>query len=203
MIAITDGNLIETLKTNPELDRTAAFDLAAKLFPDVQLEPIEDSDLSFTCPSDDEIYIGCFPGTNIVAAVEFGINYPSRLNSTFLNATKESTVYLHAMHSVIDWFAYAIWEKGELQRSLSLAPDYGVIEDIGLRLPFEEPYWSGQCPAFESEDGNNSDYPLPFHPLDLGEAVLLNLFGYQIEGSMDSNQFEPDEILLAGFKRVT
>jgi hypothetical protein len=130
MIAITDGNLIETLKTNPELDRAAAFELAAKLFPGLQLEPIEDGDLSFTCPPDNEIYIGCFSGSSIVAAVEFGIDYPSRLDPTFLNATKESTVYLHAMHSVTDFFCYAIWEKGELKRSLSLSHDYGIIEPI-------------------------------------------------------------------------
>jgi hypothetical protein len=202
VLAITDSNLIETFKSNPKLDRIAAFELAKRLFLSEQLEPIEDGDLSFTCPPDDEIYIGCFPGASIIASGDFRIDYPSRLDPLFLNAAQESIVYLHAMHSVVDWFAYAVWDKGELKRSLSLAPDYGVMEDIGLRLPFEEPYWSGQHPVCDPEKDEDCDYPFPFHPLELGEAALLNLFGYQIEGFVDSNQFEPEEIPLAGFKRI-
>ena len=203
MLAITGGNLIETLKSNPKLDRTATSELAKRLFPFEQLEPIEDGDLSYTCPPDHEIYIGSFPGVSIIASGDFGIDYPSKLDSIFLNPGKESTVYLHAMHSVVGWFAYAIWIKGALKRSLSLSTNDGIMEDIGLRLPFEEPYWSGQHPVCDSdEDDEDCDYPFPFHPLELGEAALLDLFGYQIEGFVDSNQFEPEDIPLAGFKRV-
>jgi hypothetical protein len=50
------------------------------------------------------------------------------------------TVYLRAMHSVVDWFAYAQSINGKFARSLSLSPDSGVLEDIGQRLPFEEPF---------------------------------------------------------------
>lgn len=201
MLAITDGNVIETLKSTPELNRTATSKLAKRLFPSEQLEPIEDRDLSFTCPPDNEIYIGSFSGVSIVAASDFGIDYPSRLNLIFLDAAKESTVYLHAMHSVVDWFAYAIWVKGELKRSLSLSPDYGIMEDIGSRLPFEEPYWLGQHPVCDPDE-EDCDYPFPFHPLELGEDAFLDLFGYPIEGFVDSNQFDPEDIALAGFKRV-
>ena len=48
------------------------------------------------------------------------------------------------MHSVVDWLAFAKWKNGELVRSLSLSPDSGILEDIGLRLPFEEPFWSSK-----------------------------------------------------------
>ena len=34
-----------------------------------------------------------------------------------------------------------------------LSPDGGILEDIGERLPFEEPFWSGHHPAtVEAED---------------------------------------------------
>jgi hypothetical protein len=122
------------------------------------------------------------------------LDKPSQLPERFLEAAQGRTVYLHAMHSAVDWFAYAIWERGRLVRSLSLSPDSGVIEDLGERRAFEEPYWSGQHPLDE-------DYPLPFHPLDLGEAALLDLFGYQIEGYVDAFQFQPEEIPLAAFQR--
>jgi hypothetical protein len=35
------------------------------------------------------------------------------------------------MHSVVDWFAYAVWIDGQLRRSLSLSPDSGIMEIVG------------------------------------------------------------------------
>ena len=89
------------------------------------------------------------------------------------------------MHSVVDWFAYAVWSKGALQRSLSLSPDSGILEDIGARFAFEAPFWSGRHPAHDPGEGDD-EYPFPFHPLDLGEAALAELFGYQLEGEMNA-----------------
>jgi uncharacterized protein DUF6928 len=200
MLAYVNGKAAEVLKSNPQLDREATSALAKKLFPSEKLKLLDDGDLSFTCPPDDELVVGCFPGLSIIAAKEFGIDYPSKLSSSFLDAAAGSTVYLHAMHSVVDWFAYAIWANGKLERSLSLSPDSGILEDIGARLAFEEPYWSGEHPVFDPED-EESDYPFPFHPLELGEAALLELFGYQLEGVVDPNNLEPERIKLARFKR--
>ena len=154
--------------------------------------------MSFTCPPDNEICIGAFPGVSVVAAEEFGGDYPSRLPRRFLEAGGKGTVTLHAMHSVVDWFAFAHWTGGRLVRSLSLSPDSGVLEDIGPRMPFEEPYWSGAYPASEDEE---DDYPFPFHPLDLGEAALAGLFGYQIEGVIGDSMIEAEQIPLARYVR--
>jgi len=200
MLAYVDGDAGEILKSNPQLDRAATSALAKKLFPSAKLEPMEDGDLSFTCPPGKEIYIACFSGLSIIAASEFGIDHPSRLNKNFLEAATGNTIYLHAMHSVVDWFAYAIWVNGKLERSLSLSPDSGILEDIGPRLTFEEPYWSGRYPACDPQEGE-CDYPFPFHPLDLAEAALLELFGYQLEGVIDSSHVEPETIPLARFRR--
>jgi len=168
MLVYANESASDALRKRQELDRAATLKLANTLFPRDKLEPIGDGDLSYTCPPDDELHIGCFPGVSIVAAREFGIDYPSKLHSSFISAGDNGAIYLHAMHSVVDWFAYAQWENGTLLRSLSLSPDNGVIEDIGRRLPFEEPYWTGQHPAGDDEE---DEYPLPFHPLELGEAV--------------------------------
>ncbi|MFD4655933.1 DUF6928 family protein [Kitasatospora sp. NPDC058444] len=54
---------------------------------------------------------------------------------------------LHAMHSVVDWLAFGVWEDGRLVRSLSLSPDSGIIEDIGEPLSFEVPSWARERPA--------------------------------------------------------
>jgi len=52
---------------------------------------------------------------------------------------------LHVKHSVVDWFAYAIWQDGVLLRSLSVSPGE-VFEDIGAPPPFEAPFWAGGRP---------------------------------------------------------
>ena len=194
MLAYVDGRADEILKSYPQPDRLAAAELVSRLFPSDRFEVSEDGELCYTCPGEDEVYVGCFPGMDIVAAVEFALDYPSRLPGRFLEEAGGRTVYLHAMHSVVDWFAFAKWEAGKLVRSLSLSPDSGILEDLGQRLAFEEPYWSGAHPV-------SVQYPLPFHPLELGEEALLEFFGYQLEGNSHSFRVQPDEISLVGFKR--
>jgi hypothetical protein len=105
------------------------------------------------------------------------------------------------MHSAVDWLAFAVWKGGQLQRSLSLSPDSGILEDIGDKLPFELPYWAGQHPAIDP-DIDDSGYPFVFHPLELGEAALLAFFGYQLEGMIDPSQLDPEDVALMRFKRV-
>ena len=188
MLVYADTNVSGVLRGGPPLDRDATLQLANRLFPQDRLEPIGDADLSCTCPPAREVHIGCFPGVSILAAKEFRIDYPSRLPPPFISAGGAGTVYLHAMHSVVDWFAYAHWSNGQLVRSLSLSPDSGILEDMGERLPFEEPFWSGQHPVSE-------EYPFPFHPLDLGEAALKELFGY------DPELLQPESIPLVRFRR--
>lgn len=200
MLVYCNESVSEALRTNPELDRVATVEFVKKLFPSETLKPLADVDLSYTCPPDDELIVGCFSGLNIIAAKEFAIDYPSKLSAQFLDPALGNTLYLHAMHSTVDWFAYAIWRDGKLQRSLSLSPDSGVLEDIGTKLTFEEPYWNGQHPAIDPEE-DDSAYPFVFHPLELAESALLEFFGYQLEGVIDSSQIEPERIPLMRFKR--
>lgn len=200
MLVYAESNAREALGAQPRLDREATQRLANTLFPGEKLEPLGDGDLSYTCPPDNELHIGCFSGVSVVAAKEFGIDYPSKLAEKFIAAGGSGTISLHAMHSVVDWFAYAKWANGKLIRSLSLSPDSGILEDIGQRLPFEEPYWSGDHPAVDSEEEKDA-YPFPFHPLELGEVALRELFGYQLEGFIDPKLLEPEAIPLVRYKR--
>jgi len=198
MLVYASAKVADTLRSGPELDRDATMQLATRLFPKDKLEPIGEGYLSYTCPPNDELHIGCFPGVSILAAKEFGIDYPSRLPASFISSGGGGTVYLHAMHSVVDWFAFAQWINGKLIRSLSLSPDRGILEDRGARLPFEKPFWSGQDPATDDPEG----YPLPFHPLEMGEAALKEFFGYQLEGFIDPALVQAESIHLVKYKRT-
>jgi hypothetical protein len=200
MLVYSKGNPKDFLHADPKLDRGATTALVQQLYPSETLVPLDDGDLCFACPPDREIVAGCFPGVTIVAAKEFGIDYPSKLAPRFVDAFSDGTLYLHAMHSVVDWFAFGVWRDGVLQRSLSLSPDSGIMEDLGDRLPFEQAYWAGGHPAVDpGEDPAN--YPFPFHPLDLAEAALLAFFGYQLEGVIDPEQIQPERIPLMRFER--
>ncbi len=201
MLVYADSNARELLAKSPVLDRNATSRLANLLFPKERLEPLDDGSLDYTCPPDDEIHIGCFPGVSVVAAAEFGIDNPTQLPAHFLKTPGSRIIYLHAMHSVVDWFAFAIWRDGQLERALSLSPDSGILEDIGPKLPFEQPYWDSKHPAVDPEDEEEPAYPFPFHPLELGEAALLEFFGYQIEGHPNDWLFEPETIPLVRYKR--
>jgi hypothetical protein len=200
MLVTCDGNPREILKSKPVLDREATAALATALFPSEKLKPLEDASLIDTSPPDNVLVIGAFPRLTIIAAKEFGIDYPSRLPDFFLHAAQRQSAYLHAMHSVVDWFAFAVWKDGQLQRSLSLSPDSGILEDIGDKLPFETPYWAGEHPAVDPGE-DPSGYPFIFHPLDLGEAALLAFFGYQMEGMAADWDFMPEDVTLLRFKR--
>lgn len=202
MLVYAHSNAREALRTIPQLNRQSTHTLAAALFPREKLEAVGDCDLSDTSPPDNELHIGCFPGVSVVAAKEFGIDYPSSLPQKFIAAGGPGKVTLHAMHSVVDWFAFAQWTNGTLLRSLSLSPDSGILEDIGNRLLFEEPYWSGEHPADDEEDAEEDDpYPFPFHPLELGEAALRELFGYQLEGYIDNSLLDPFSVPLVRYRR--
>lgn len=199
MLVYCEGNPVEILKSNPVLDQAATREFAQQLFPSEKITFSREGDLSYTMPDDDELIVGCFPGLKIIAAAEFGIDYPSRLDAWFVEACPGHDVYMHVMHSAVDFFGYAVWKGGQLQRALSLSPDSGIMDYIGDKLPFEQPYWNGEHPALDPEE--EEEYPFPFHPLELGEAALAALFGYQLEGFINPELLEPETIPLLHFKR--
>jgi len=198
LLAYADRDARAALLAHPVLDRDATARLAGNLFPRERLEPLPDGDLAHTYPPRKEICIGCFAGVSLVATREVGRDRPSTLAPRFVAAAGSGTLTLVAMHSVVDWFAYAVWHNGKLVRSLSVAPDNGVIEEIGTRMPCEAPFWSGEHPV-EVDDGSEP-YPLPFHPLDFGEVVLGALLGYQLEGMPDPTLIEPETVPLLRYR---
>jgi hypothetical protein len=144
-----------------------------RLYPSHRIAPVQDGTLlDHPNPPHGHVYAGCFPGLTIMCTNDAALDRPSQPPQRFLDEAAGTTVYLHAMHSVVDWFAYAIWDSnGTLQRSLSLSPGFGIIENAGAPLDFEAPYWAGAHPV-STEGFSQAPYPLPFHPLELAENAL-------------------------------
>ena len=201
MLLYAAGDIRSVLKAEPPLDRQATQALVERLYPSQRLSVTEDGCLDAANPRDGQVYAGCFEGLTVVCTSEVALDRPSQLAPRFLAEGKGRTTYLHAMHSVVDWFAYGIWTpEGALERSLSLSPDNGVIENIGDPRPFEAPYWAGEHPVDDEDDDEQDPYPLPFHPLELAEDALRTLFGFNYEGIYRDDDPDLEAIVLAGYR---
>ncbi|AWL05126.1 hypothetical protein DIR46_12260 [Massilia oculi] len=215
------SDLHSVLKSRPVLDREATALALAELFPSHKAMPLADGHLGSVYPPRDEVGIACYPGLTIVSAQALIVE-PSQLDQRFLEFAKGRTMLHHVTISTVDAFSYGVWKNGELVRALSMSSD-GVTEDIGAPRAVELPYWAGKYPCAdddEVDDGlvelDEHDRPefgddlegsavdrhagsLPFHPLELGDAVLLDLFGYALDGYDAETQLDPDSIALMRF----
>ncbi len=183
-------------------DRVAA--LVEAVLPGYGMEPVGGNVLGDAVyPDDGIIYATSTGGVDLFCDRRFQIDRPSQLPPHLIDLAAGRRIVLHAMHSVSDWFAFAVWEGGVLTRSLSLSPGGGIVEDIGPRLMFEEPYWAGDHPVTPMPGWPNQDpYRLPFHPLDLGEEVLRALLGFVLEGRSEPGDVEPYDVPVHGFRTV-
>lgn len=199
MVVYAENAVRPILQAAPAIDRAATEALIARLYPAHHISQIRDGNLSdHANPPDGHVYAGCFPGLTVVCTGDAALDRPSQLSRRFLDEAAGRTVYLHAMHSVVDWFAFAIWAgDGTLRRALSLSPDSGIIENTGTPVDFEGPFWAGER-RVETEISWHP-YPLPFHPLELGEEALRALFGFNYEGFYHDDDPDLWNIVLAGF----
>lgn len=199
LLAFTDGDLRPALLGATPSDPAEAEALVREILPGYDVALVDGSTLEATYPPDDITHVTLLPGAELLCDRRLVLSRPSELPEHLLRAGAGRRIIMHGMHSVVDWLCFAVWEDGKLVRSLSLSPDAGIEENIGEPYDFERPYWEGLHPV-ESIPGlpNQGPYPLPFHPLDLGEEALRNLFGFIIEGPPEPDDTdelpEPDDI---------
>jgi hypothetical protein len=204
LLAFTDGDLRPALLGATRCDLAEAEDLVQQAYPGYHMTPIGDGTL-FDCPypPDDVTYATVLAGADLLCDRRLVLDRPSELPEHLRKAGAGRRIIMYGMHSVVDWLCFAVWEDGELVRSLSLSPDGGIQENIGKLYDFELPYWTGQHSVEPAPGWPNQDpYPLPFHPLELGEEALRALFGFVQEGRPDPNDIDAETVHLHGF-RVT
>ncbi len=154
-------------------------------------------------PPDDVTRVAVLAGADLFCDWRLVLDRPSQIPEHLLEAAAGRRIIMHGMHSVVDWLCFAVWEDGQLIRSLSLSPRSGIHENIGEPFDFERPFWAGEHPV-EPVPGwpDQGPYPFAFHPLELGEAALRALFGFVLEDYPDPDDIDPDSVHLHGF-RVT
>jgi hypothetical protein len=204
LLAFTDGDLRPALLGATPCDPAEAEELVRQAHPGYDLTAIGAGTLfDWPYPPDDVTYATVLPGAELLCDRRLVLDRPSELSTHLHKAGAGRRIIMHGMHSVVDWLCFAVWEDGVLIRSLSLSPDGGIQENIGKPYDFEVPYWAGEHPV-EPLPGwpDQGPYPLPFHPLDLGEDALRGLFGFVLEGRPDPDDIDAETVQLHGF-RVT
>ncbi|GID29354.1 DUF6928 family protein [Paractinoplanes brasiliensis] len=201
ILAFTDGDLRQVLPGPAAPDPGPAEALLHKIFPGYAVTPAGVSTLDVTYPPEDVAHVAVLAGAELVCDQRLVLDRPSELPEHLIEAGAGRRIVLHGMHSVVDWLGFAVWEDGKLVRSLSLSPDGGIEENIGEPYEFERPYWAGEHPV-EPMFPDQGPYPLPFHPLELGEEALRALFGFTIEGRREPADIDPDDVPVHVF-RVT
>ncbi|KPI22806.1 hypothetical protein OV320_1263 [Actinobacteria bacterium OV320] len=205
LLVYADGDVPELLRRVGAADRDRTATMMRRLYPGRGVEECEGSVLSDGLyPPEGMVYAACWPGVEVIGDRGMMIDLPSQLPEHLVAASVGRRLVLHNMHSVVDWLAFAVWESGRLVRSLSVSPDDGVMENIGEPFPFELPYWAGDRSAdvvsWPDEDEDEEPYPLPFHPLELGEDALRALCGFVQEGRPEADDVDADQIRLHGFR---
>ncbi|CAL9301685.1 DUF6928 family protein [Streptomyces sp. SudanB66_2053] len=202
LLVYADGDVPGLLRRvgTADLDRTVT--MMRRFYPGREIEQREGTSLwDGVYPPEGTVCAASWPGVEVIGDQEVMIDAPSQLPQHFVAASVGRRLVLHAMHSVVDWLAFAVWEDGRLVRSLSLSPDSGIIENIGEPLPCELPYWAGDRSAdiIPWPDEEEEPYALPFHPLELGEDALRALCGFIQEGRPEPDDVDADAIELYGF----
>jgi hypothetical protein len=201
LLAFSEGDIRPALLGATRCDRTGAEELVRQVFPDRDVVPAaENTLLEGTNPADDRTHVTRLAGADLLCDWRLVLDRPSELPEHLLKIANGRRIIMHGMHSVVDWLCFAVWEDGRLVRSLSLSPDGGIQENIGEPLEFERAFWAGEHPV-EPVPGwpDQRPYPLPFHPLELGEEALRALFGFVLEGYPDPDDIDPDTVHLYGF----
>lgn len=203
LLVYADRDIREALRAAPAPDAERTAVLVGRLYPGWTVQDERPSSLGDGCyPPYGTTYATRLPGVDIICDQRVMLDHPSRLPAQLVEASAGRRLVLHAMHSVVDWLAFAVWEDGQLVRSLSLSPDSGILENIGEPLAFEAAYWAGEHPVPHDPDWSDEPYALPFHPLDLGEEALRALLGFVLEGMPEPDDADPYEVGLLGFQLI-
>jgi hypothetical protein len=198
VVMYADTNPIDVLRAAPVLDRSATVALVERLFPGEAVTEVGDALLADAInPAEGVVYVGCFPGLDIVCGWQLVRERPSESTERIVAGPTRRMAYLHAMHTGVDWCTFAIWTDGALVRGLSVSAGSGIVEDLGDRLTFEEPYWAGEREDCPDDEGA---HPLAYHPVALGREALHALFGFRIEGHEEIDDVDPEIVPLVGYR---
>lgn len=182
VVAVSPGIPRTDIQKHPEGGVDAAVAAVARFFPEHsptgRSTTAEDG---FSTPNPDHLYVGTWGDTVVI-----GLEDPDTDAVTAQLAdhiAPHEIIWSLSLQSTVDHCGFGAQGPG-YDRSLvawsDADPDTASELITGTPLPFEEPYLAGEHPSSD-DPAEQSDYPYPFHPLDLGNAAMLWIFGVEAE----------------------
>ncbi|NUS43954.1 MAG: hypothetical protein HOQ24_09735 [Mycobacteriaceae bacterium] len=182
-------------------DYGAARALAGQLHPDNDVVPLPAQSLDVAAgPDSSALYVGCWPGVTVVCGAQFAVPRPSELSEALIRPLASERTFLVGMNPDIGWGGFAHWERGVLRRSFS-ATRVNILEDEGLPMVWERPFWAGEHPM---SDRLPDPGRLPFDPLHFADTANWQWLGFchdhsAAEPDLAADAPAPASIALAGF----
>lgn len=187
------------LRDHPDPDPAAAFALAKQLNPDRDVVPAASGTLKvWAGPDPGSIYIGCYPGVTVVCTTQAALGCPTKLPELLVRPLASEHTYLISYDIPHGWGAFAHWERGEFRRAFS-STRVNIIEDEGLPLVWERPYWAGDHPVRLQPGEFPDPQTLPFDPPDFADGANAEWLGFHYRGAVSDDELKSTDIAVCGF----
>ncbi len=190
---------VTVLRDHREPDQSAGQALAGRLYPDLSAVPDRVAPIALSAGvGSDEVYIGCYPGITVVCGAELSLPRPSTLSDTWVRPLASEFTFMVSIDPDNSWGAFAMWERGALRRSFS-ATTVHILEDVGLPLVWERPYWAGEHPIQHPPGIVPDPQSLPFDPQDFADEANEQWLGFRYRGEPKPGDLDPQGIVVCGF----
>ena len=168
------------LASNPQPDADYGLQLVAGLFPDKPVTQLGTFPLTRSAPAGHtEVYVGTYPGVTVLQTAAIPFTCMLDLVPEWIQPDAADDIYAFAQGPSGTFAGFAHWHRGKLERAFS-ATACEILEDKGLPLGVEGPYWAGQYPVPKEIDlGSDFAMPLPFLPGDMLLTLYTAWLGFE------------------------
>ncbi|MEV6561134.1 hypothetical protein AB0M22_35810 [Nocardia sp. NPDC051756] len=190
---------LTVLRANHDPDPDAALALAKQLHGDRDVLPIMVGTLAGCAGPDlDEVYIGCYPGVTVVCSAQAARVHPTEIPELLVRPLASEHTFLVSFDAAHGWGAFAHWERGEFRRAFS-SSRVNILEDEGLPLVWERPYWAGEHPVRWQAGELPDPQTLPFDPPDFADAANHEWLGFHYRSPAAEGALVPGDVAVCGF----
>jgi hypothetical protein len=187
------------LRANHNPDPSAALALAKQLHEDRDVRPVMVGTLAGCAgPAADEVCIGCFPGVTVLCSAQSARIHPTEIPELLVRPLASEHTYLVSFDVEHGWGAFAHWERGEFRRSFS-STRVRILEDEGLPLVWERPYWAGEHPVRRRAGELPDPHSLPFDAPDFADAANDEWLGFHYREPAAPGVLAPGDIPVCKF----
>ncbi|WP_330228304.1 hypothetical protein OHA40_19305 [Nocardia sp. NBC_00508] len=192
-------NPLAVLRANHDPDPEAALALAKQLHDDCDVRPIMVGTLAGCAgPEAGQVYIGCYPGVTVLCSAQAARIRPTEIPELLVRPLASEHTYLVSFDAGHGWGAFAHWERGELRRSFS-STRVNILEDEGLPLVWERPYWAGEHPVQWRAGELPDPQTLPFDPPDFADTANNEWLGFHYRAPAADGALVPGDVPICGF----